>query len=79
MKLVDDAAPVSYPPEAILTTAQVADWLKVSEDAVDKMQLPRLGGFARLVRYSAGMVLAHREGNLDDYMGRWRKPHEQAA
>lgn len=72
MKLVTDDAPVSYPPEAILTTAQVAGWLRVSEDAVEKMQLPRLGGFARLVRYSAGMVLAYLEGNLDDYMGRWK-------
>ena len=49
--------PISYPPEAILTTEQVAEWLQVSSRLVEDMGLPRLKMPSRFVRYSAGMVL----------------------
>ena len=49
--------PRTYPPGTILTTAQLATWFQVSSRQVELMQLPRLAGFGRLVRYEAGTVL----------------------
>lgn len=53
-----DLRPVAYPPEAILTTEQMAEWLQVSPRLVEAMHLPKLllPG-SRMVRYSAGQVL----------------------
>lgn len=62
MKLVTEANPVAYRRETILTTQQVAEWLQVSEDTVQRLGLPRLKGLERTVRYSAGMVLDWLEG-----------------
>ena len=63
MKLMtNDPAPVAYQRETILTTQQVAEWLQVSEDTVQRLGLPRLKGLERTVRYSAGMVLDWLEG-----------------
>lgn len=60
----DDTTPVSYPPETILTAAEVGRWLRVSERTVLDMPLPRLK-LGRLVRYSAGQVLAWLEGRAE--------------
>jgi predicted DNA-binding transcriptional regulator AlpA len=60
---MSDIAPLTYPPETILTTEQVANWLQVSTRTVEAMPLPKLKGLGpRLVRYSAGQVLAYLEG-----------------
>lgn len=69
----DQSAPISYPPEAILTIEQVAEWLQMSVSFVEQLEakgvLRRLAtGKAR--RYSAGMVLAGLEGRLDAYLTR---------
>lgn len=53
---------LAYPPEAILTTAEVADWIGVSERTVKSWPLPRLKLPGALVRFSAGQVLAYLEG-----------------
>lgn len=58
----DDITPLAYPPEAILTTEQVADWLQVSVRTVKAWPLPRLKLPGTTVRYSAGQVLAYLEG-----------------
>ena len=58
----DDISPLSYPPETILTTEQLAKWLQVSERTVKSWPLPRLKLPGSLVRYSAGEVLAYLEG-----------------
>jgi hypothetical protein len=57
-----DIQPLSYPPEAILTTEQVADWLQVSVRTVKSWPLPRLKLPGTTVRFSAGQVLAYLEG-----------------
>jgi hypothetical protein len=57
-----DIAPLSYPPEAILTVEQLAAWLQVSERTVKAWPLPRLRLPGNTVRYSAGQVLAYLEG-----------------
>ena len=57
-----DLRPVAYPPEAILTTEQLAQWLQVSPRLVEAMHLPKLQlPGSRMVRYSAGVVLAYLE------------------
>ena len=63
--ITETESPVrSYPPEAILTQEQLADWLQVSERTVKSWTfLPRLNLPGTTVRYSAGQVLAYLEGN----------------
>lgn len=58
----EEITPVAYPPEAILTTKQVARWLQVSEATVESWPLPRLKLPGRMVRYAAGEVLAYLTG-----------------
>lgn len=53
--------PIAYPPETVLTVEQVAEWLQISKRTVMDLPLPRLST-GRLVRYSAGQVLAYLEG-----------------
>lgn len=60
--MAEDISPLSYPPEAILTTEQLAKWLQVSERTVKSWPLPRLKLPGSLVRFSAGEVLAYLEG-----------------
>ena len=55
-------APLAYARETILTAEQLAEWLQVSRDTVDRMEIPRLIGFGRYVRFSAGSVLDYLEG-----------------
>lgn len=54
-------APISYPPEAILTQQQVAEWLRVSVRTVRKLPIKRWSQSRRLVRYLAKHVLAYIE------------------
>ena len=54
----NDIRPLAYPPETILTTEQLAEWLQVSPRLVQAMNLPKLTlPGSSMVRYSAGMVL----------------------
>lgn len=50
-------APVSYPRETVLTKAEVAAALRVSERSVDRMDLPTVYLGHRTVRYVWGQVL----------------------
>jgi len=59
---VKDRKPKWYPPETILTAAEVGEWIGVSEKTVLSLPIPRLNLGTKLVRYSAGQVLAHLEG-----------------
>jgi hypothetical protein len=59
-----DIQPLSYPPETILTRAQLAAWLQVSEHTVREWPLPRLRLPGSTVRYSAGEVLRYLEGKV---------------
>lgn len=57
-----DVRPVlSYPPDAILTQQEVADWLGVSVRTVRKLPIKRWSQGRRLVRYLAKHVLAYIE------------------
>lgn len=58
----DDLGPVAFPAETILTTEDVARWLRVSPDTVMHMGLPKLRIPGRTVRYSAGAILRYLEG-----------------
>jgi len=58
----DDRGPIAYPRETILTTDRLAAWLQCSRSTVEAMELPRLRIPGRVVRYSAGHVLAFLEG-----------------
>jgi hypothetical protein len=49
--------PLSYPPEAVLTKAQVAEWLQVSEDLVDRLNIKSIPIGERKRRYLAKHVL----------------------
>jgi len=60
--VTDDATPLCYPPETILTREQLARWLQVSESTIKSWPLPRLNLPGNTVRYSAGEVLAYLEG-----------------
>ena len=61
----DLKGPVAYPPEAILTQEQLAEWLQVSERTVKAWTfLPRLNLPGHNVRYSAGQVLEYLEGKV---------------
>ena len=62
----EDPPPIAYPPGAILNPRQLAAWLQVSERAVEGWPLPRLRLPGKLVRYSAGQVLAYLEGRAPD-------------
>ena len=63
LSVVSGIVPLSYPPEAILTTDQLAEWLQCSPAVVEGLGIPRLQlRGSRLVRYSAGMVLRYLEG-----------------
>lgn len=53
--------PVSYPPEAILTQYQVAQWLGLSTRTVRKLRIRRWTSSRRLVRYLARHVLEYLE------------------
>jgi hypothetical protein len=57
-----ETRPISYAPEAILTTEQVAEWLQCGVSTVEALGLPRLRIPGRVVRYAAGEVLAFLEG-----------------
>jgi hypothetical protein len=59
-----DISPLAYPPETILTRAQLAAWLQVSEHTVKDWPLPRLRLPGSTVRYSAGEVLRDLEGKV---------------
>lgn len=59
---MSDITPVAYPPEAILTVEQLAEWLQVSPRTIKSWPIPRLRLPGSTVRYSAGMVLAYLEG-----------------
>lgn len=59
---MSDITPLAYPPETILTTEQLAEWLQISPRTVESWPLPRLRLPGTTVRYSAGMVLAYLEG-----------------
>lgn len=54
--------PLWYPAETILTAGEVAEWLDISEKTVLSLPIPRLKVGGKLVRYSAGQVLAYLEG-----------------
>jgi hypothetical protein len=59
-KTATEEAPVvprAYPPETILTAAQLAMWLQVSEAQVQRMNLPGVRTGKRRWRYIAGQVL----------------------
>lgn len=47
----------SYPPEAVLTAEQVAEWLQVGVGQVQRMNLPAVAVGKRRWRYIAGQVL----------------------
>jgi len=59
--LVEARAPIAYPPDAILTQQQVAEWLGVSVRTVRKLPIKRWSQSRRLVRYLAKHVLAYIE------------------
>lgn len=54
--------PISYPPEAILTLDQLAEWVQAHPDTVKDWPIPRLKLPGKMVRFSAGQVLAFFEG-----------------
>ena len=54
----------AYPPEAILTKEQVAEWLQVSVDMVDRLNLRSIPISQRKVRYLAKHVLEDLEKRL---------------
>lgn len=53
----EDGTPVAYPREAILTTEEVAAWLRVSPRKLEGMDVPCSFLGARTRRYVAGTVL----------------------
>jgi hypothetical protein len=58
MKMADELRSFVAPPDnAILTKRQVADWLQVSEDLVDRLDLRYIPISERKVRYLAKHVL----------------------
>lgn len=59
--VADVRAVLSYPPDAILTQQEVADWLGVSVRTVRKLPIKRWSQGRRLVRYLAKHVLAYIE------------------
>lgn len=50
---------ITYPPDAILTQHQVADWLGLSVRTVRKLPIKRWGHSRRIVRYLARHVLEY--------------------
>ena len=62
---VTKTTPLAYPPETILTTEQVAEWLQVSPSTVKSWPLPRLKLPGSSVRFSAGEVLRYLEGKSE--------------
>ena len=53
---------LAYPPTAILTVQQLADWLQVSPRTINDWQLPALRYPTKEKRFSAGQVLRFLEG-----------------
>ncbi len=53
-----DTAPLAYPPNAVLTTAQVADWLNVEPRQVARLGVPSMKFGHKTVRYRARDVQA---------------------
>lgn len=51
----------AYPPEAVLTRAQVAEWLGMKVDTVDHLPIKRRKIGRRTVRYLARWVLEYLE------------------
>ena len=51
----------AYPPEAILTPDQVAEWLQVSRRTVQRLPLPAVTMGHRTVRYLAKEILEYLE------------------
>ncbi len=52
------AVPPSYPPTAVLTTADVSAWLRVHPRQLQRLGVPRLKLSHKVVRYSARAVQA---------------------
>jgi hypothetical protein len=50
--------PITYPPNAVLTTAQVATWLNVHPRQLSRLRVPRLKLGHKTVRYLAKSVQA---------------------
>jgi hypothetical protein len=63
---VSDAARIrAYPAEAVLTKAQVAEWLQVSTKTVERLGIPRIRLGYRTPRYLAKHVLKFLDNGLD--------------
>ena len=62
MATSDKREVLAYPPTAILTSEEVAQWLGVSPRTVNDWPLPRLRYPTKEKRYSAGAVLRFLEG-----------------
>jgi len=54
--------PLSYPPDAVLTTGQVAEWLGISTRSVARMPIKRVVLFSQRVRFLAGDVYTYLRG-----------------
>jgi hypothetical protein len=54
---MSEKQPIAHAPETVLTKAQVADWLQISEDMVDRLNLRRIRISERKERYLAKHVL----------------------
>ena len=54
-----EPAPTSYPPEAVLTIQQVAQWLGVSRRTVQRLRIPTVRLGHRTIRYRAEDVLQY--------------------
>lgn len=57
-----DTPVISYPPEAVLEIRHVADWLRVGESTVERLDIPCVFLGTRSKRYVAKDVLAYLEG-----------------
>lgn len=58
----EQAGPIAYDDNTILTTKQIASWIQVSEHTVKMWPLPRLKLPGSTVRFSARQVIAYLEG-----------------
>jgi hypothetical protein len=54
-----DGAPRAYPPEAVLTIEQLADWLQMGKRSVERLDLPCIYLGTRTRRYLAKHVLEY--------------------
>lgn len=60
-KRKSDTPVISYPPEAVLELHHVADWLRVGESMVERLDIPGVFLGTRTKRYLAKDVLAFLE------------------